>query len=341
MVLDYVDKLDDYAESNAPANLIIFKYYKNYIPYFAALFSSLFTFISVIFFTSRLAYRNEVIAILATGTSYYRFLVPYVVGALVIVGLSLYATHYVVPRANVERHDFEHIYVRNPYVNKDRNIHMQLTENSYMYIENFNVNDSTGYKFALEKFDGTNLVYKLRADRVVWDHEKRLWQIRNFQIRTISGLEEDLAFGSRLDTLLNFSPRDFVRKVQYTQNLTTPELKEFIELERSRGSDEIEEYEVEMHKRTSTPFAAIILTLMGVSIASRKVTGRYWFVFGNWNCSWVLLYIIDAVFIHLCHKWSRYTARRGLDPEYYIWIDHLIPDLYCAQIILYLILNCT
>ena len=317
IVLDYVDKIDDYAESHASASDIIFKYYKNFIPYFAVLFSSIFVFISVIFFTARLAYRNEIISILSSGTSYYRFLLPYLIGALIIFGMTLYASHYLVPRANEQRHEFEHVYIRSPYQNKDRNIHMQLDETSYMYIERFNATDSVGYKFSLEQFNDLELVYKLRADRIVWDKTQNLWQIRNYQIRTIDGLNETLSFGSRLDTVFNFTPSDFVRKVQYSQNLTTPELIKFIELEKLRGSDVVQEYELEKYKRTAFPFASIILTLMGASIASRKSRGGIGFQLGvgmALGFSYILLQQFSSTF----------AASGAINPLLGVWIPNIL-----------------
>ena len=203
---------------------------------------------------------------------------------------------------------------------------MQLDENSYMYIERFNATDSVGYKFALEQFDGTELTYKLRADRIVWDKEQELWQIRNYQIRTNNGLKEELSFGSRIDTVLNFSPSDFVRKVQHSQNLTTPELQAFIELETLRGSDVVQEYEVEKYKRTAVPFSTLILTLMGASIASRKSRGGIGFQLG-------IGIALGFSYILLQQFSSTFATSGAISPLLGVWI----PNILYGIITLYLI----
>lgn len=274
VVIDLSDRIDDFLEKGISLSMIITAYYWNFIPHIIFLLSPLFIFIAVIFFTSRLASRSEIIAILASGISFYRLLfVPYFISAFVLVGIQLYANHYLVPNANKARFDFEYTYLKGRYVNRDRNIHMQISPDTYVYMQSFNNRTGTGNRFTLEQIQDKQLIYKLSARRIKWDKEEEHWTLQNYHARAIDGLKETLSTGKEMDTILNLHPSEFEQRIRFKEAMTTPELTAFIAKEVAKGKPNVEFYQVEKHRRTSNPFATFILTAMGLAIASRKTRG--------------------------------------------------------------------
>lgn len=273
IVFDISEKLDDFIEGNAPVSAIIFDYYLNFVPFFVNLFSSLFTFIAVIFFTSKMASNTEIVAILSSGMSFNRLLVPYMIGALIIACMSLYLNNFVIPKANEKRLAFEEIYIRNRYRNIDRNIHRSIDENTFIYFERFDNTNNLGFKFALERFKNSKLIYKLISDSIRWDSTIQQWHISNYMIRTIDGAEENVVVGNGIDTLIDFHPSELGKRINNVETMNYFQLANFIEAQKLKGSEKTKFYEIEQHKRFSVPFATFILTLIGVSLASRKVRG--------------------------------------------------------------------
>ena len=273
VVFDISEKVDDFIERHAPLKAIAFDYYLNFIPYFANLFSPLFVFISVIFFTSKMAGQTEIIAILNSGISFNRFLRPYIISATVIAIASFYLNNWVIPHANLVRLQFENIYIKNPYVYRGRNIHRQIKPGEFVYFESYDNKANTGFMFSLEKFEEGKLVTKLMADRITWDSLTQKWSIENYTIRHINGMTEELKKGIRLDTALSIHPSEFNRRMNFIEAMDFSELNTYIKEEKQRGSEVIPFYEVEKYRRTSYPFATFILTLIGVAISSKKVRG--------------------------------------------------------------------
>lgn len=274
IVFDISEKIDDFLERDAPLKAIVFDYYLNFIPYFGNLFSPLFVFISVIFFTSRMADNTELIAILASGVSYKRLLLPFAIAAMVLASISFYLNNWVLPHANVKRTAFELKYIKNPFVYKNRNVHRQILPGQYIYFESYNNFDKIGYQFSYEKMENGKLKYKLLADRIFWDSLKNTWTLENYFIRNIDSLQETIKSGFQKDTTFVFKPADFERRVNYAvETMDYSELNNFIRDEKMRGSDEVVYYLIEKYKRVSFPFATFILTLMGVSLSSTKVRG--------------------------------------------------------------------
>lgn len=273
IVFDISEKIEDFIEKDAPLSAILFDYYLNFIPYFVNLFSPLFTFIAVIFFTSRMASRAEIVAILSSGVSFYRMLYPYMLASLVIAGMSLYLNNFVIPNANKNRIAFEERYIRNPYRNQDRHIHRQIGPGTFIYMENYNNRDNIGENFSMDKLKNGQLYYKLMSDFIQWDSTSNKWQIHGYFIRHINGMKESVETGQRLDTTFNFSPKDFGRKLVNIETMNYYELNKFIADEKMKGASGIELYEIEKYSRLVFPFATFVLTLIGVSLASRKVRG--------------------------------------------------------------------
>ncbi len=273
IVFDITDDIVDFITSNAPLKAIVVDYYLNFIPYFANLFSSLFIFISVIYFTSRMTYNTEIVAILSSGISFRRLLFPYFISAFILAGLSFSLTNYIIPSANKRRLDFEEQYIRNPYRNLDRHIHKQIAPNVFIYMESYNARSNIGYKFSMERFENKKLKEKLTSDYFRWDTIINKLQIHNYFKRTIDSLTETIEKGRRIDTVLNITPDDFERRNSNVETMDYFELNEFIEKLELQGADNIEVFKIEKYRRIASPFAAFILTLIGVSLSTRKVKG--------------------------------------------------------------------
>jgi lipopolysaccharide export system permease protein len=274
IVFDISEKLDDFIKNKAPLLVIVVNYYFNFIPFFINLFSPLFTFISVIFFTSKMASNTEIVAILSAGVSFKRFILPYLIAATFITLLTIFLLNFVIPKANFRRLEFEDKYIRNRYVYSHLNIHIQTQPNTFMYFESFNNQALVGYKFSIEKFKNNKLEYKLNSETAQWDTIKKTWKLSNYSIRKINGMNESLISGFQLDTLIDLDPiAEFKTRDNNIETMNYFELNNFIENQKKRGSDQISYYLLEKYQRFALPFSTYILTLIGVALASRKVRG--------------------------------------------------------------------
>ncbi len=274
VIFDLSEKIDDFIESGAGLKEILFDYYLNFIPYFAVLFSSLFAFIAVIYFTSRMAYNTEIIAILNSGMSFRRFLLPYLISATLIASLSFYLSDQVIPNANKVKLDFEEQYVRKRPINfKTKNFHRQIEPGIYVYLQNYSNVSKVGYNFTIEKFEDGQLVSKMFADQIRWDTAVNKWQARRYYIRTIDGLNETLEEGKLIDTTLSIHPDDFKMRLTIVETMSLKELDEFIRKQLMQGETNVTSYQIERQNRLSFPFSTFVLTLIGVAVSSRKLRG--------------------------------------------------------------------
>ena len=273
IVFDISEKIDNFIEHDLSLRVIVFDYYIYFIPYFANLFSPLFIFVAVILFTSRMAYRSEIVAILSSGVSFYRMMVPYLIGSTVLATSSLYLNHLVIPKANEGRIAFENTYINRPWKFYGRNQHYQVEPGTFIYFDSYSAERKTGYKFALEKFDEGLLVYKLISDHIVYDTAINKWSVKKYYERTFDGLNETIREGKQLDTVYPFHPKDFGQRLKIVEAMDYYQLNDFIATEEMRGSNYVDYFKVERAKRSALPFAAFILTIIGVSLASRKVRG--------------------------------------------------------------------
>lgn len=273
IIFDISENIEDFIDKEAPLSEIIFVYYLNFIPYFVNLFSALFTFIAVIYFTAKMANQSEFIAMLSSGISFRRLLVPYIIASFLIAVFSLYLANFLIPHTNKNRLEFVNTYIKNKYRNTARNIHMQIAPGTLVYVESYNVEQDLGHNFTLEQFDGVNVRFRLTASSIRWNKQHENWQLERYSVRKINGLKERLQNGHRMDTIINLSPKDFHKKTDNIELMNYGQLKEFVESERTKGSEMLKYFEVEQHKRLAFPFASIILTLIGVAVSSRKVRG--------------------------------------------------------------------
>ena len=274
VIFDFSEKIDNFLNHDARLIDILTKYYLNFIPYFAVLFSSLFTFVSVIYFTSRMAYRTEFIALISSGMSFNRILVPYFFSATVIAIFSFVLSDYVIPDSNRIRLEFEENYYHSvPMRVTERNIHRQIEPGVYIYMESFSTISDLGHRFSMEKYEDGKLVSKLMSDYVKWDSTIEKWTIRNYYIRDISEYTETVTKGTRIDTTLSLHPSDFKRRLNFMETMRIRELSDYIDQLRMLGEASVKAYQIEKNKRFAYPFSAFILTLIGVSVSSRKVKG--------------------------------------------------------------------
>ncbi len=319
VVFDFAEKIDNFMEREAPVKAIIFDYYFNFIPYFATLFAPLFVFISVIFFTSKMAVNTEIIAILNSGTSFRRMLLPYFISALVIAVFTFVLTNFVIPQANLKRMDFEDKYYRS--ANRRipvMNIHRQVARNVLVFMESFNPISQTGRNFTIEKFsDSGRLESKLSAPVVRWDSTIGKWSVLNFNVREINGMEEILTKGDKIDTTLTITPTDFSRDPGFVGTMTYRELNDYIDLLELQGSDELKLFLIEKHRRISNPFAVFILTLIGVSLSSKKVRGGIGMNIGI-GLGLSFSYILFMQFA------SQFSLKGNLGPMLAMWIPNML-----------------
>ncbi len=240
VVFDVAEKMDDFVGKGAPLEAIVFDYYMNFIPYFANLFSSLFTFIAVIFFTSKMAYNTEIIAILSSGVSFRRIMLPYFFSAAFIAVFSFLLTSFVIPPANRTRIEFENTYVKRPQRNTDRNIHRQVRPGIYIYMQSYNTQGDIGYKFSMEHIVDGELKSKLISDFVKWDTTSNKWVANNYHIRNYNENGEEIISGEKIDTTIYLEPSDFSRRLNIVETMNMFQLNDFIEEQRLQGADNID-----------------------------------------------------------------------------------------------------
>ncbi|MDD6778819.1 MAG: LptF/LptG family permease [Bacteroidales bacterium] len=270
VMFDINEKLD--AMLTAPLKETIFDYFVNFLPYFANQFSPLFTFIAVIFFTSKLADNSEIIAILSSGVSFRRLMVPYLVSAAIIASFSFVLAAYVIPPSNVKRIAYTNKWVSNKKVEYGTNIQMQVAPGVIAYMSRYDNVSKTGFKFSLEQFENKVMKSRLTAQSIKYDTLYR-WTVQDYVIRDFKGLRETITRGSKKDTIIEMEPRDFLISKNDQETLTNEQLKTYIDRQKARGVANIKDFEIELEKRYAMTGAAFILTVIGMSLSSRKVKG--------------------------------------------------------------------
>ena len=302
IVFDVNENLAKFSTYNAPLKAIVFDYYANFVPYFANLFSPLFVFIAVIFFTSKLAGNSEIIAMLAAGVSFKRLLRPYMISAALIAAVNFYLGGYVIPKGNQVKMDFEA-----KYKNKERNlsasnVQLMVQPGVIAYLQQYDDVTKTGYGFSLDKFENKKLVSHMTASVIRYDSisdSRYHWKAQSYKIRTLKGLREEIESGAVIDTLIQMEPMDLVFSKGQQETLTSTELSDYISKQVERGSVNVVQYEVEYHKRIATSFASFILTMIGVSLSSRKRKGGMGMYLGiglALSFGYILLQTISATF---------------------------------------------
>ena len=322
-VIDLAEKMDKFAKANLDS-LTILGYYRDFIPWIIGLVSPIMVFIAVVFVTSQMAARTEIIAILSGGVSFRRLLVPYFLASLIIAVFNFVLNGWVIPQSNRSRLAFEIQYLNKSYYFDQRNVHMQIEPNVYFYLQNYNVNTHTGYQFSLEKFEDNRLIEKLTADNITWDSTKRKWVMRFWKRKKVDSIftvgYKPLAYtqqiGERLDTTLSVTPEDFESGDRKFDGMTINELSKHINKLKFRGASGVEAFEVERQIRFSSPFTIFVLVFMGVIVSSKKSRGGTGFQIA-------LGFLLSFVFI-LFFMMSRTFAEAGsLSPLLAAWLPNI------------------
>lgn len=338
VIIDFSSQVDKFVEEDCTLQEILVDYYLAFIPWINGLLFPLFALISVIFFTSRMAYNSEIISILNAGVSFRRMMLPYLLASSLICILHLIGNHYIIPLGNKSKVDFEHAYI---YKNEDkgqtRDVHLLLDRDestnsqSKVYIRFYRKRDTSAKDLILERFVDNRLKFRLKAKTAKWIASKdsiNNWQLKDYEIRTFEEEKENMIFGVRktIDTVLNLYPEDFVYYENDKLTLTTPELKRAIALEQQRGVKTTKSYQIEILRRTAEPFTIIIVTLIGMAIASRKVRGGL-------GLHLAVGIALGAIFVFLSKFSTTFATNQSLLPGLAVWM----PNILFTFILIYLI----
>jgi lipopolysaccharide export system permease protein len=323
-VIDLTEKTDKYAKANLSFWEIL-SYYGDFLPWVGGLITPITVFIATVYVCSRMAGHTEVIAILSSGVSFRRMMMPYLVGATLIAGTSFLLNGWVIPNSNKSRLEFELLYLKKNTNFSRHNIHMQVARNTFMYLQSYNNVSNSGYHFSLEKFEGNKLVEKLTAKRIEWDTTLNKWHLKDWQIKQINRVFEPNATdtvpmirkGQAMDTTLSIHPKEFENDYRKYDGLTLNELDAYIKTLRSRGSAGIEAYEVEKYTRYASPFSIFILTFMGVIVSARKSRGGTGFQIA-------LGFLLSFIFILFFMMFRTFAEAGALPPQISVWIPAII-----------------
>lgn len=316
VIIHITEQNENYIKHELSAGQI-FAYYMDYIPYIASMIAPITIFITVVFMTSQLAQHSEIIAMLSSGVSFRRLMRPYMMGAIIVALISFYFGGWVIPNGNKDRVAFELQYIKTAYYNTDRNIHIKIAPSTLLYLQSYNVTNNVGYKPTLETIEDGVLIDKLEASRMEWRHDTEKWRLRNWKKREIKGMEEIFTYGDMLDTTLRINPKDFASDYSRFETLTMNELYDYINELKMRGADDIEVYEIEKYIRYTSPFAALILTFIGLGVSARKARGGAGFQIA---LGFLLAFIYIIFFI-----FSRTSAEAGsIAPIVAIWIPNIV-----------------
>ena len=316
IIIDWNQKFDDFIRTGPTMHAIVFDYYFNFVTFFINSFSSLFVFIAVIFFTSKLADNSEIIAMISSGLSFDRLVIPYMISASIIAALTFALNSYIIPPGNIKRIDFENRYVKDRKTNAEPHIQLEVSPGVYAYFNYYRNYDRRGSGFSLDRFEGKELVSRLTAQSITWDSAYH-WTINNYMIRNFDGMKETVTMGEKMDTIIPIMPSDFLISVGDAEQLTTPALKTYIDRQKQRGIGNIKDFEIEYHKRFAASFASFILTIIGVSLSARKIKGGIGLNIGlglMFSFSYILFMQITSTF----------AVSGAVSPMVAVWIPNII-----------------
>lgn len=320
LVFDFNENLSKFTKYHAPWRAIVFDYYANFIPYYSNLFSPLFVFIAVIFFTSKLAGNSEIIAMLSSGVSFRRLMRPYMISCVLIASVTFYLNSFVIPHGTVIRQNFESLYRNSKKNTSAENVQLQVGKGTVAYIQHYDDRYKRGYGFSLDKFEGKKLVSHMTAMEIQYDtiaDAKYHWKATNWKTRTLVGLCERIVTGDVKDTVILMEPTDLVYSKGQQETFTSPELLDYISKQASRGSGNVVQYEVEFHKRIAMSFSSFILTIIGLSLSARKRKGGMGLYLGiglGLSFGYIMLQTVSSTF----------AINAGTPPVLAAWIPNLI-----------------
>ncbi|HNT51101.1 MAG TPA: LptF/LptG family permease [Cyclobacteriaceae bacterium] len=322
-VIDVTEKIDKFVTNNLNTASIL-GYYGDFIPWIAGLIAPITVFITIVYVTSRMAAHTEIIAILSSGVSFRRLLVPYFIAAFIIACLSFYLNGWVIPKSNRERIEFELQYFKKNNMTSRSNIHMQIEPNVYLFLQNFSSQSNVGHQFTLERFDSNRLVEKLTAENIQWDTTKLKWKLRYwkhkqvdsiFRIQPAGATFKLASRGDEMDTTLSVTPEDFEATDRGYDGMTIDELTEHIDKIRFRGSTGVEVYETERQIRFAIPFTIFVLVFMGVLVSARKSRGGTGFQIA-------LGFLLSFIFILFFTMTRTFAETGSLPPLLAAWLPN-------------------
>ncbi len=316
IVIDITEKVDAFVSNKAPMREVL-KYYAAFVPYISALLFPLFVFIAVIFFTSRMASRSEVIAMLNGGMSFKRFLQPYVIGGILLSFILLWSNHTLIPYANAARLKFEEKFINYQKPRSGMDMHYRISKNEFIYLKSYNIPTQSGYTFSYEKIEGQKLKEKVWADNIQWDSVKKDWLLKQVTIRTNRDSTESLSTVPSISKKYNFTPDDLLEKVELKQTMSTKMLNKFIIREKEKGNPSLNSYYIEKHRRSAAPVSVFILTIIGACLASTKVRG------GS-GLHLAMGLAISASYIIFMQFSTTFSVKGNLSPLLSVWIPNFI-----------------
>jgi len=332
VAIDISEKTDDFVKSGLSSREIFFQYYIGFIPFIWGMLYPLFVFIAVIFFTSKMALRSEVIAILASGTSYRRWLRPYLVGGLFFALGLFVAARYVLPRANEIRSRFQATYIDNRSVSTSNSgscwncFYRKMDSVTYIGIKSYDTASKSANGFFMEKVRGFKVFYNLRAQRIEWDTSKNKWRLIGAVERQIDSMRESVQDHAIMHIDLKLNPAELYKDEYLKDNLTTPELISHIETEELRAAEGLNPLKVERYRRSATPFTVLLLTLIGAIIAGRKTRG------GS-GLHMAIGIVIAAIFIVSDRFSTTFSVKSDLHPLLAAWLPNAV--FTCVALYLY------
>lgn len=324
IVFDLSEKVDKFVEHNVTLHEIVFDYFGGFIPWIVNTFSPLFVFVSAIFFTSKLTQNSEFVAMLSSGISFKRLMVPYMASAAFMCVLSLVLALYIIPPADARRLDFENKYIKQQQTSaQQRNIHYQISPGEFVYVEQFSPWSNTAYKFTLETIKDNKIQSKLSAETAVWDSTFNGWKLRNYYQRDFYGPSEIVRSGRETDTIIDLTIKDFYRRQKMIESLSQSELDDLIDMQRMRGDESVKFALIEKHTRVATPFSAFVLTIIAVALSSKKKRGGLGINIGI-GLALSFIYILFM-------RFSQMFVHTGtLPPGLAIWLPNIVFGIVAA-----------
>ncbi|MCB0704937.1 MAG: LptF/LptG family permease [Saprospiraceae bacterium] len=320
VVVDFSDKVEEFIDEPVTVYQVLVSYYFNFTLWINGLLWPLYVLIAVIFFTSRMAYNSEIISILGAGVSFRRMMVPYMGAALLLMGIHFVGNHFIIPKGNKSKLEFERAYIwQESDRGKVEHVNMFIGPNDKIYVRYFRKKDSTAVDFQIDHFERNKLVAIVKAKTAIWQGYPNNWKLKNYEIRTFDGMDETLVVGANepLDTMFNLTPEDFVKYNNQKEMMTTPELRTYIKEEAQRGVNNTLVYQIEIDRRTADPFTILILTLIGVAIASRKVRG-------GMGLHLAIGIALGAIYIFLSRFSITFATSEAIPPLLGVWLPNIV-----------------
>lgn len=326
IAIDLSEKIDNFLEHHLTIKQIFFEFYLNFIPYIVALLGNYFIFVTVIFFTSQLASNSEIIAMFNSGISFYRLMVPYIISSVILAGMLWVSNNYIVPIANRNRLAFESKYINHILYTSNRNIHRKIDDSTFVYFEYYENIEKTANKMSLERFQKNKLIYKIVSEKAVFDTMKKEWTMINFIEREFKKGNETMIKGSSKLIKLELDPFQFIKRWTYVEELTSPELREKIQELKMQGAENTSNFQLELYRRTSSAIGIVILSIIGLTIASKKMRGGLGFhlVLGIALCS--LFEVIQKFSV-------TFATNANLSPFIAIWIPNALFSILAVILI--------